>query len=253
MFIGARSASCVRTAVDNEMAYGGLANAGPGGLREESPITLSSQQTMELKQVIRRVEYYQPLYGLRIDPKPLRGCRDRAEAIRAAVGPLGPELRLVDFGSALGYFVFYFADRGVQAEGVESGENNVAVAETVRRINGLPCSFRCAELSVEYVRGLSAGRYDVGMILSVLHHITHLRGLAYVQELLGELLERVPVLILELAHRDEDVRYAWRESLPEDPLAVLAACRNVRTEKLGEFETHLSAVRRGLWRVDRAA
>jgi hypothetical protein len=226
--------------------------SGATGLREESPVALSSLQTMELKQVIRRVEYYQPLYGIRIVPRPLRNCRDRAEATGAALGPLGPDLRLVDFGSALGYFVFYFADRGVQAHGIESGENNVAVAETVRRINGLQCSFECAELTVEYVRGIPVGRYDVGMILSVLHHVIHRRGLAYAQELMAELLERVPVLILELAHRDEDVRHPWRASQPEDPLAVLAACRRVRVNKLGEFGTHLSTVRRGLWRVDRA-
>ena len=190
-------------------------------------MALSPQQTMELKQVIRRVEYYQPLYGIQIVPKPLRSCRDRAEAIGAALGPLGPQLRLVDFGSSLGYFVFYFADRGVQAEGVEFGENDVAVAETVRRINGLCALFqRGAELTVEYARGIPAGRHDVGLILSLLHHIIHRRGLTYAQELVGELLERVPVLILELAHRDEEVRHPWRASQPEDPLAVLAACGN---------------------------
>ena len=253
LFKWARKRFDARSAMASEWALGRIAGAGAMGLREQFPVTLSPQQTVELKQVIRRVEYYQPLYGLWITPKPLRGCRDRAEAIGAAIGALGPELRLVDFGSALGYFVFYFADRGVQAEGVESVENNVAVAEAVRRINGLPCSFRCAELTVEYARGIRPDQYGVGLILSVLHHIIHLRGLAYAQELVGELLERVPVLILELAHRNEDVRYPWRESQPEDPLAVLAACRNIRVEKLGEFETHLSAVRRGLWRVDRAA
>jgi O-antigen chain-terminating methyltransferase len=239
--------------MEREKTFGCCASAGARGLREESPVALSPLQTVELKQVIRRVEYYQPLYGIQIVPKPLRRCRDRAEAIGAAIGPMGPQLRLVDFGSSLGYFAFYFADRGVQAHGVEFGKNDVAVAEAVRRINGLPCSFECAELTVDYVRGIPAGRYDVGMILSLLHHIIHLRGLAYAQELVGELLERVPVLFLELAHRDEDVRHPWRASQPEDPLAVLAACRSVRVEKLGEFETHLSAVRRGLWRADRAA
>jgi hypothetical protein len=237
--------------MEREKASECCASAAAMGLREKSPVALSPSQTMELKQVIRRVEYYQPLYGIQIVPKPLRSCRDRAEAIGAALGPLGPQLRLVDFGSSLGYFVFYFADRGVQAEGVEFGKNDVAVAETVQRINGLPCSFQCAELTVDYARGIPAGRHDVGLILSLLHHIIHRQGLAYAQELVGELLERVPILFLELAHRDEDVGHPWRASQPEDPLAVLAACRNVRVEKLGEFESHLSPVRRGMWRVDR--
>jgi hypothetical protein len=220
-------------------------------LRDASPIVLSPQQTLELKQVIKHVEYYQPLYGIQVTPKPLRSCRDRAEVIAAAMETLDGERRLIDFGSSLGYFVFYFADRGVVAEGLECGPANVAVAETVRRINGLDCSFHCAELTLEYVRDLPAGKYEVGLILSVLHHIVHQHGLAYAAELMAELIERIPMLIVELAHREEPVNFAWRDSQPADPLAVLSACRNIRMKKLGEFETHLSHVRRALWCIEK--
>jgi SAM-dependent methyltransferase len=215
--------------------------------REDFPVILSAAQTWELKQVIKHVEYYQPLYGLQIDPKPLRSCRDRAEAIAGAIGPLSPGMRLVDFGCSLGYFVFYFADRGIHAQGIDLSASNVAVAQTVRRINRLSCSLSCAQLTLEYVRTIPVGRYNVGLLLSILHHIIHREGLEYARELVGELSRRIPVLVLEMAHREEQVSCDWRNSLPEDPLEVLSSCQNVHLQKLGEFETHLSPVPRPLW------
>jgi hypothetical protein len=225
--------------------------ATPPALHVGPAILLSPQQTRDLKQVIKFVEYYQPLYAIELGPKPRRPCRDRADAIAEALAPLGPHQRIVDFGSSLGYFVFYFADRGVHAEGIDSRPENVAVAQVVRQINGLPALFNCAELSLEYVRSIPHGRYDAALILSVLHHITHKQGLAYTVELVAELLQRIPVLILELARRDESVDFLWRESQPEDPLDVLSACPNIHTRKLGEFDTHLSHIRRPLWLITR--
>lgn len=218
-------------------------------LRENAPILLSAEQIRELKPLIKQVEYYQPLYGLQIAPKPLRSCRDRAQAIAAELQPLGPHLRLIDFGSSLGYFVFYFADRGVQAEGIDSRPHNVAAAQAVRHINGLKCSLNCARLTLDYVRTIPPGHYDAALILSVLHHITHQHGLAYTTSLVAELMTRIPTLILELAHRDEQVTFAWRESQPQDPLDVLSKCQNMKLKKLGDFDTHLSNIRRPLWLV----
>jgi SAM-dependent methyltransferase len=225
--------------------------ADPIAPREASPIPPSAQQTRDLKQVIKYVEYYQPLYGLQIAPKPLRSCRDRAQVIAAQLTPLGPHLRIIDLGCSLGYFAFYFADRGVQAHGIDNLPQNIAVAEVVQSINNLPARFTCAELSLDFVRSLPAGHYDAALILSVLHHITHQHGLAYTRELLAELIERIPTLILELAHRNESVSFPWRQSQPEDPLEILSACRNIRTQKLGDFDTHLSNVRRPLWLITR--
>jgi O-antigen chain-terminating methyltransferase len=218
-----------------------------GSLRENSPVVLSSAQIADLNKYMGSVEYYQPLYGLQIAARPLRECRDRADVIARALSPLDGRLRVVDFGASLGYFVFYFADRGAHAEGVDFAFSSVAAATAVRRINGLNCSLHCAELTLEYVRAIPAGKFDAGLLLSVLHHIVHGRGLNYAQQLVAELMQRIPVLILELARRDEEVLFAWRRSQPQDPLELLAACQNIRIEKLGEFATHLSPVARPIW------
>jgi hypothetical protein len=219
----------------------------------DSPLVEDSSilATPELEQCLNRVEYYQPLYGICGFEDPLRLCRDRALAIAAALAPFGKNFRLIDFGSSLGYFPFFFADRGAITTGFDIKPENTAVALATQRLNGLAATFKTLPLDLNTVSAILPGEYDIALILSVLHHITHQRGIDYVAQLLAELLSRIPVLILELAHRYEDVRFAWRNSLPEDPLAILPACRNVQVHTLAHFPTHLSTTTRPLYIITR--
>lgn len=224
-----------------------------GGAEERRPLVLSAEQVRALKPYLRRVEYYQPLYGIEIEPRPLRKCDDRARVIGAELGRQGRPLRVIDWGCSLGYFVFYLSDRGHLAEGVDYLPQNVAAAQAIGRLIGLSCPFYAAELSLESVRAVPAGRFDAGLVLSVLHHVIHARGLGYAAQVVAELLERIPMLVLELAHRDEPVECPWHGSLPGDPLEVLRECRSPQLRLLGEFPTHLSEVRRPLWVVTSGA
>jgi O-antigen chain-terminating methyltransferase len=207
--------------------------------------------TPELERCLNLVEPYQPLYGIRGFEAPLRACRDRALAIEPALAPLGSGWRLIDFGSSLGYFPFYFADRGAVTTGYDIRPENTAVSLATQQLNGLPATFRTVPLDLDSVRAIAPGEFDVALILSVLHHITHRHGLGYVRQLIAELLERIPQLVLELAHRDEPVAFAWRDSLPEDPLAILASCPGARVDRLGEFQSHLSGAVRPMYLVSR--
>jgi O-antigen chain-terminating methyltransferase len=174
-------------------------------------------------------------------------------AIEASLAPLGRNIKLVDFGSSLGYFAFYFADRGATTFGYDIKADNTAVALATQKLNRLPATFGTAALDLETVRAIQPGQYDVAMALSVLHHITNQRGIPYVTQLVAELLARVPTLILELAHRNEEVRFAWRNALPEHPLDILAGCGPVEVETLAHFPSHLSTALRPLYRITRAA
>ena len=214
---------------------------------EDNPVAA----TAELEARLNCVEYYQPLYGISGFEAPLRKCRDRAVTIESALAPLGEGFRLVDFGSSLGYFPFYFADRGAIATGMDIKPENTAVAQATAQLNGLDATFRTGALDLETVEAISPGEYDAALLLSILHHITHRQGLDYVRQLLSKLLDRVPNLILELAHRDEDVRFAWRQSLPEDPLEILSACGDVEVRPLANFQSHLSKVTRPMYLVSR--
>jgi O-antigen chain-terminating methyltransferase len=219
------------------------------GRVEAAPVPATPDLIM---QCYSRVEFYQPLYGITGLDQPLRPCRDRALAIEAALAPLGKSFSLIDFGSSLGYFPFFFADRGATALGLDINPENTEMAQACQRLTGIHATFATAPLDQDLVRAIRPGKFDVALILSVLHHLNLRLGLDYVQQLLAELLARVPVLVLELAHRDEEVNYAWRGALPEDPLAVLAACGPVRATLLGHFRSHLSASSRPLYHVTAA-
>jgi hypothetical protein len=207
--------------------------------------------TADLEARLNRVEYYQPLYGIVGFEEPLRACSDRAAAIAAALPPIDQNLRLVDFGSSLGYFPFYFADRGAIVTGIDLNPENTAVALAAQRLNRLNATFKTGALNLSNVRQICPGEYTVALALSVLHHITHRHGIDYVGLLLSELLDRIPMLVLELAHRNEGVQYAWRSSLPDDPLAILSACGEVNVRLLGRFPSHLSNATRPMYLIRR--
>ena len=227
-----------------------MSDIASGGLRlaEESPVPAPPEL---IEQCFNRVEYYQPLYGVTGVEGPLRSCRDRAVAIEATLDSLGRRFRLVDFGSSLGYFPFFFADRGAITTGVDINPENTAVALATQRVNGLAATFKTAPLDLNTVSTILPGEYDVALALSVLHHITLRRGTDYVKQLVAELLARVPILIVELAHRDEDVNFAWRESLPEDPLEIFSACPDIRVHHVGDFSSHLSSGVRPMYLITR--
>jgi SAM-dependent methyltransferase len=221
--------------------------AGAAPLMEDSPVPA----TAELREALAKVEYYQPLYGISgLDPS-RRNCRDRALAIAEAIGFLGKNFRLIDFGCSLGYFPFFFADRGAATAGIDHYPDHIAVARATQRLNGLKADFQIGSLDAAAVQAIAPGQFDVALILSVLHHITHHNGLAYTAQMVADLFNRVSVLVLELAHRYEDVGYPWRLSQPEDPLAVLGACGRVKVRVLGQYASHLSSSMRPMILVTR--
>jgi hypothetical protein len=229
----------------------------PRPLAENAPV----QATPELEECLNRVEYYQPLYGVSGFEPPLRDCRDRALAIESALSPLKtprqtphqtPDQRprrLIDFGSSLGYFPFFFADRGAITTGFDINPANTAVALATQKLNRLPATFETAALTLSTVRAIPAGVYDVGLVLSVLHHIAYKRGFDYAACVVADLLARIPTLILELAHRNEDVKLAWQNALPENPLDILKDCPGASATLLGHFPSHLSASTRPMYIV----
>jgi O-antigen chain-terminating methyltransferase len=224
-----------------------LVLAAGSNLVEDSPV----EATPELERCLNQVEYYQPLYGIAGFEEPLRRCRDRARAIEAASSPMGTKFRLIDFGSSLGYFPFFFADRGATTTGFDISPANTAVAVATQKLNRLPATFKTAALDLETVRSIPGGEYDVALILSVMHHITHRHGIEKAAELVARLIEKIPTLVLELAHRDEDVKYPWRESLPDDPLEIFRACGRVQIRTIGQFTSHLSGSTRPMFLVTR--
>jgi hypothetical protein len=76
---------------------------------------------------------------------------------------------------------------------------------------------------------------NVVFLLSVLHHVVTAKGLDWTSRALSRLLENKITIIAELAHRHEDVPFAWKEHLPENELAVFGD-RSYNAVKIGDVK-----------------
>ncbi len=219
----------------------------------------SIEKLQQIESALDKAEAYQPLYGmegLNIGKTPIArtNSKERAEVVARAFGENIHGMRFVDVGSSLGYVSFYLADRGAKVEGWDFRAENVAVANLAHEINKVDnVSFKTREMTLDVVKGIQPGRFDGVVILSVLHHTVMYRGLEYTQDLMYELLQRVPVVVVELAQKGEDKKLKWDKTLPEKDTDVFKKAKElgISIEKLGSFETHLSGVKRPLYKISR--
>lgn len=223
---------------------------------------VSEVEAKELINLLGKVEYYQPLYNIKF-PKLYRllnsagrkdASKERADLIYSYLQDeiKFKKLHILDIGSSLGYMPLYFSDKDHGSNitlGIDVNPYNVNISRILAKINKLPnANFEIAEFNPEYIENMS-NSYDVAFIFSVLHHINFNHGLEYTQNLVVKLLDKVPLLFIEFAIAEEKVNFPWRETLPEDPLVFFAKCSDCKVEKLGEFNTHLSDVKRPLYVV----
>ena len=197
-------------------------------------------------------ELYQPVYG-----RPSDGTSREADSPRTAqilsiidlvAAHFGRPIRILDLGSAQGYYCFLAAERHHHAMGVDYLSINIAVSRAIHEQH--------PELSVEFVEadlnGVAAlvaeGDFDLVLGLSILHHMVHRDGREATAALVQQLRDNVPFGLFEMALRDEPVY--WAESLPDDPRATLAPYEFIR--ELAWSPTHLSDVERPLMYCSRS-
>lgn len=196
---------------------------------------------------------YQPLYNYPYQQSiaPLRPCADRCRAVEASMNGAIAGRRLWDMGCSLGYNTLYFVDRGMIGHGVDIDARNVALCREISRWTTGEASFAQGELTRETVAEMAPEEFDCGFLFSMLHHVIEARGLAYVQALMRDLTERIPVLYVELALASElpPPGYDWARHLPADELAILAACAGLQVDLIGRFPTHVGPVTRPIYRV----
>jgi O-antigen chain-terminating methyltransferase len=203
-----------------------------------------------LRQLAKDVEPYQPPYGITgIFDNPARDSLDRARVIeRYLQNPAGQ--RMLDIGSSLGYMCYYFADRGAVTEGWDGRVVNTEFSRMVGEINGIETTIKTKLFDADTVKTIRSGEYDAVLLLSVVHHILHYNGLEYTQKLMKDLLERTPLLIVELAKRGEDKKLFWNAAQPEDELAIFDLIKDdIVIEKLGDFSNHLSKHTRPMYAI----
>lgn len=205
----------------------------------------------KLKALANEVEPYQPTYGISgiLTEEPKRRSLDRCRAIEQSLDKVYG-LSILDIGSSLGYVCYYFADRGAKTEGWDANPKNAEVSRMVGQINGLDVNIKTKNFDKDGVATIRHGSYDVVTILSVLHHIIYKNGLKYTQELMEELLDRVPVLIVELAKKGEDTKLFWDKAQPKNELEIFDLVKDkIDIKEIGTFHNHLSENKRPLYKV----
>lgn len=218
-----------------------------------------NEDSKELLDLLPKVEIYQPLYNVSIpkeskvnlDIKRLESSKNRADTVLQYLknNSKGKSLNILDIGSSIGYMDLYFGESGHKTYGIDTNDNNVKISRLLAKFNQLDnVKFDVKEFNKEFVNEIDYS-YDVAFIFSVLHHVIKERGLEYTQDLMVSLLDKTPLIFVELALAQEDVAFPWKESLPEDHLAVFAKCKDCQIELLGYFDTHLSDVKRPLYAV----
>ncbi|KYP95427.1 hypothetical protein BG74_09035 [Sodalis-like endosymbiont of Proechinophthirus fluctus] len=195
-------------------------------------------------------EVYQTIYG---HPEwaqaAARDCYDRIDTLGAIYDQLAAKLsrplRVLDLGCAQGFFCLSLAERGATVKGVDFQEKNIAVCRALAAENPhLDASFAIGRIE-EVIDVLEPGQYDLGIGLSVFHHIVHLHGVERTQRWLAHLASCTEAMILELALRGEPLY--WGPSQPEDPRELLRDCTFFH--EIARFNTHLSAIYRPLYVV----
>ena len=197
-------------------------------------------------------ELYQPVYGRLSNDTSRVADSPRTAQILLTIDVIAAHfdrpIRILDLGSAQGYYCFLAAERHHHVTGVDYLPINIAVSRAIHQQH--------PELSVEFVEadvdGISAlvadGDFDLVLGLSILHHIVHRDGREATAALVQVLRDNVPFGLFEMALRDEPVY--WAESLPDDPRATLAPYEFIR--ELAWSSTHLSDIERPLMYCSRS-
>ncbi|MHC5719169.1 MAG: class I SAM-dependent methyltransferase, partial [Nostoc sp.] len=223
-------------------------------------MTILDNPLIKLSHLLKKIEYYQPLYkipSLLKNSVPQRTCEDRCQAIENTLLTLGNNLtgiKILDVGSSLGYNSFFFAERKAHVLGIDNNIENVLASRLISEINGINIDFKVAEFDLDYSNLIQKSEYDVVFLLSVIHHIIYSKGLEYTKEMMEILLDKVPVIIVELAVKDEeneDKDLYWREALPNDSLSIFENCQDIHINLIGYFSTHFSSVKRPLYAISK--
>jgi O-antigen chain-terminating methyltransferase len=179
-----------------------------------------------------------------------KGTVDRWLAIQEELGHhVGSAM---DIGCNNGFFTFNLAQLGYVSLGIESERSLYHVCNLVKEINACNSAIFLNAKLEDVITQLP--KVDVTVFLSLFHHLVRLHGIDHASEILSQLLSKTNrVMFFEMGQSNE-VNTSWARYLPDmgaEPRLWLqdyfANLDVKRVKWLGDFETHLSPVRRSLF------
>lgn len=189
----------------------------------------------------------QPLYGNLSRGTTQKSCVERADAILQNISCFGPTF-ILDVGCRLGYFAYYFAERHYHVHAIDANQTAIKICNLLKQYNEHHTpQFFLSTFNLEYVQNMSPDKYNIIFLLSVIHHITIEKGIDYVQALLVEIFNRVPIMIIELVHKHEHREQTGYSPLPDNELDVFNKCDDITITKIGSFATASKKFKRNLY------
>ena len=154
-----------------------------------------------IQNIFHLTKGYQPNPFI-LDGDSIRVCQDRFASIDSEV-PNEP-LSCLDIGCNEGFFTFKMAERGGFCMGIDSGRNEVMVAESIKEINRIEnVSFVNMQISPDSFKSLPS--FDIIFLLSVFHHIVRHNDIEYAKKFMIELsMRNHKYLVFETGQPDEE-------------------------------------------------
>lgn len=180
----------------------------------------------------------QPLYNFALfKTKALQqSCVARADEIYHELKLCGQGGRILDIDCQLGYFSFYFAERGYLVEGMDERSKYVKVCKLLQRVNQKKARFSVKRFSPELIKEIRTDDYDIAFLLNTVKQLLIVKGAFFVQELIRDLLEKIPVLVIDLPMNDQSVM-----GEVANEAEIFSLCTGCSIKKVTCWPNHLSS------------
>jgi len=200
------------------------------------------------------VGIYQPIPWLGVrNAKRCEGTLKRWEAINNELR--FAEGSVLDIGCDLGFFTFQMARRGFFCIGIESEAMPYHICNLIKEVGEFNNTvFVRATVDEQFCGKLPT--VDVIIFLSVFHHIVRQFGLETSTQLMLKLMQKTRKVLFFETGQSNETNASWARYLPamtpnatlwiEDYFISLGAAR---VRHLGNYETHLSPIKRSLFAV----
>jgi FkbM family methyltransferase len=136
------------------------------------------------------------------------------------------KIRVLDVGCNAGFVSFSLAETFPLTRGLDISEKHLALCHDLAELNESAAKFSKNNiLDILSTGDADLENVDCVLLLNVVHQLIFAQGIPYVRSFLARLAERVDVIILELARKEEYKKFNQDHLLPEDPTSILSSIR----------------------------
>ena len=210
------------------------------------------------RQLIKSFPPYQPIFlNGKIKAGEGRNCFDRWQMIKKEILDFNVK-SVVDLGCAEGFYVIQASrELGCFSLGIDADTRRLSVAHNqIISEEIMPAGFMLGYADLEIIEKLP--KFDMIILMSVLHHIMYSRGKEYCREFVSRLRTKMEkIMIFEMGQSNE-VKNEWAKKLPDmgnDPSKWIAdfliSCGFSKVVKIGETDSYKKDKNRTIFRLEK--